>query len=44
MPWYSAGTVAVTNNSPTVTGSGTSFSANARVGDAFRGLTASGTK
>lgn len=37
MPWYSAGTVAVTNNSPTVTGSGTSFSANARVGDAFRG-------
>lgn len=37
MPWYSAGTVAVTNNSPTVTGSGTTFSANARVGDAFRG-------
>ena len=37
MPWYSAGTVAVTNNSPTVTGTGTSFSANARVGDAFRG-------
>ncbi|WP_236225391.1 hypothetical protein [Pseudomonas pseudonitroreducens] len=37
MPWYSAGTVAVTNNSPTVTGSGTAFSANARVGDAFRG-------
>lgn len=37
MPWYSAGTVAVTNNNPTVTGTGTSFSANARVGDAFRG-------
>ncbi|MGE9760929.1 tail fiber domain-containing protein [Pseudomonas sp. PDM20] len=37
MPWYSAGTVAVTNNSSTVTGTGTSFSANARVGDAFRG-------
>lgn len=37
MPWYSIGTVAVTNNSATVTGSGTSFSANARVGDAFRG-------
>ncbi|WP_167523271.1 tail fiber domain-containing protein [Pseudomonas denitrificans (nom. rej.)] len=37
MPWYSTGTVAVTNNSPTVTGTGTTFSANARVGDAFRG-------
>lgn len=37
MPWYSAGTVTVTNNSPTVTGAGTTFSANARVGDAFRG-------
>lgn len=37
MPWYSAGTVTVTNNSGTVTGTGTSFSANARVGDAFRG-------
>lgn len=37
MPWYSTGTVAVTNNSPTVTGAGTTFSANARVGDAFRG-------
>ncbi|QIE89442.1 tail fiber domain-containing protein [Pseudomonas nitroreducens] len=37
MPWYSAGTVAVTNNSPTVTGTGTTFAANARVGDAFRG-------
>lgn len=37
MPWYSSGTVAVTNNSPTVTGTGTAFSANGRVGDAFRG-------
>lgn len=37
MPWYSAGTVAVTNNNPTVTGTGTSFSANVRVGDALRG-------
>ncbi|WP_386415513.1 hypothetical protein [Stutzerimonas stutzeri] len=35
--WYSAGTVAVTVNSATVTGTGTAFSANARVGDAFRG-------
>jgi hypothetical protein len=35
--WYSAGTVAVTANSETVTGAGTTFSANARVGDAFRG-------
>lgn len=35
--WYSAGTVAVTANSATVTGTGTAFSANARVGDAFRG-------
>ncbi|HBO8552159.1 TPA: phage tail protein [Pseudomonas aeruginosa] len=37
MAWYSAGTVAVTANSPTVTGTGTQFSSNARVGDAFRG-------
>lgn len=37
MPWYSAGTVTVTNGSITVTGSGTEFSANVRVGDAFRG-------
>ncbi|END0094487.1 hypothetical protein ACM7EP_00845 [Pseudomonas aeruginosa] len=37
MAWYSTGTVAVTLNSPTVTGTGTAFSANARVGDAFRG-------
>lgn len=35
--WYSAGTVAVTANSATVTGTGTAFSANARTGDAFRG-------
>ncbi|WP_312903865.1 hypothetical protein [Stutzerimonas nitrititolerans] len=37
MPWYSQGQVAVTANSATVTGTGTAFSANARVGDAFRG-------
>ncbi|ETU83065.1 hypothetical protein Q094_05832 [Pseudomonas aeruginosa PS42] len=37
MAWYSSGTVAVTANSPTVTGAGTQFSSNARVGDAFRG-------
>ena len=35
--WYSAGTVAVTANSATVTGTGTAFSANVRVGDAFIG-------
>ncbi|EME9745548.1 pyocin knob domain-containing protein [Pseudomonas aeruginosa] len=37
MAWYSTGTVAVTANSPTVTGTSTQFSSNARVGDAFRG-------
>lgn len=37
MPWYSSGTVAITANSATVTGTGTAFSANARTGDAFRG-------
>jgi len=37
MPWYSSGTVSVTANSATVTGTGTAFSANARTGDAFRG-------
>lgn len=37
MAWYSTGAVAVTANSPTVTGTGTQFSSNARVGDAFRG-------
>jgi hypothetical protein len=37
MPWYKAGTVSVVQNSNTVTGTGTSFIANSRVGDAFRG-------
>ncbi len=37
MPWYKAGTVSVALNSNTVTGSGTSFIANSRVGDAFLG-------
>lgn len=37
MAWYRTGTVAVTLNSATVTGTGTSFSANARVGDGFLG-------
>jgi hypothetical protein len=37
MAWYRAGTVALTNNSTTVTGTNTSFAANARVGDAFIG-------
>lgn len=37
MPWYKAGTVSVTLNSNAVTGAGTSFIANCRVGDAFRG-------
>lgn len=37
MPWYRAGTVAVALNSNTVTGTGTSFSANGRVGDAWTG-------
>lgn len=37
MPWYGSGAVAVTANSATVTGTGTAFSANSRVGDAFRG-------
>ncbi|WP_376786885.1 hypothetical protein [Stutzerimonas nitrititolerans] len=35
--WYSTGTVAVTANSATVTGTGTAFSASVRVGDAFIG-------
>lgn len=35
--WYSSGAVAVAANSATVTGTGTAFSANARVGDAFIG-------
>lgn len=37
MPWYKAGTVNVTLNSNAVTGSGTAFIVNGRVGDAFRG-------
>jgi len=37
MPWYKQGTVSVTLNSNAVTGTGTSFIANSRVGDAFRG-------
>lgn len=37
MPWYRTGTVAVTLNSNTVTGTGTSFVGNTRVGDAFIG-------
>ncbi|WP_136476982.1 hypothetical protein [Pseudomonas sp. DG56-2] len=37
MPWYRAGQVAITAGQNTVTGTGTAFSANARVGDAFQG-------
>lgn len=37
MAWYRTGTVSVTAASTTVTGSGTAFVANARVGDAFIG-------
>ena len=37
MAWYRTGTVAVTLNSATVTGTGTSFVSNARVGDGFQG-------
>ncbi|AVD85948.1 phage tail protein [Pseudomonas sp. SWI44] len=37
MPWYRTGTVAIAAGQNTVTGTGTSFSANARVGDAFLG-------
>lgn len=37
MPWYREGTVAVTAGQTTVTGTGTNFSLNARVGDAFQG-------
>lgn len=37
MPWYKTGTVNVTLNSNTVTGSGTAFIVNSRVGDGFRG-------
>lgn len=37
MAWLRAGTVAVTSGSTTVTGAGTGFAANTRVGDAFIG-------
>lgn len=37
MTWYKTGTVSVTPGSNAVIGTGTSFIANARVGDAFRG-------
>ncbi|WP_395606367.1 hypothetical protein [Pseudomonas sp. B22129] len=37
MPWYKTGTVSVNTNSNAVTGSGTAFLANSRVGDAFIG-------
>ncbi|MBD1590265.1 phage tail protein [Pseudomonas typographi] len=37
MPWYRSGTVSCTQNSTTVTGTGTDFAANSRVGDAFLG-------
>ncbi|NCG69517.1 hypothetical protein GWK93_00555, partial [Vibrio parahaemolyticus] len=33
--WYNAGTVSATNGSTTITGSGTAFVANLRVGDGF---------
>lgn len=37
MAWYRAGTVTVANGSPTVTGAGTDFVANAQIGHAFLG-------
>lgn len=37
MTWYKTGTVSVTSGSNAVIGAGTSFIANSRVGDAFRG-------
>lgn len=37
MPWYKSGTVSVVQNSNAVIGTGTSFIANCRVGDGFRG-------
>lgn len=37
MPWYRTGTVAITAGQTTVTGTGTNFPANARVGDGFQG-------
>lgn len=37
MPWYRTGTVAITAGQTTVTGTGTSFAANGRIGDGFLG-------
>lgn len=37
MPWYRVGSVAITAGQNTVTGTGTNFSTNARVGDALQG-------
>jgi hypothetical protein len=37
MPWYRAGSVSITAGQNTVTGTGTNFSTNVRVGDAFQG-------
>lgn len=37
MPWYRVGSVEITAGQNTVTGTGTNFSTNARVGDAFQG-------
>jgi hypothetical protein len=37
MPWYKAGSVSVVQNSNAVTGAGTAFIGNSRVGDAFLG-------
>lgn len=37
MAWYKTGTVSVTINTTSVTGTGTKFATNARVGDGFRG-------
>lgn len=37
MPWYKTGTVSITNGQTSVTGVGTNFASNARVGDGFRG-------
>lgn len=37
MAWYKAGTVSVTNGSATVTGSGTAFVGNVKIGEAFAG-------
>lgn len=37
MAWYKTGTLAVTNGQTSVTGTGTKFASNARVGDGLRG-------